>query len=94
MTKLRWTVLGVSLMAAAPAVAKAPPHVKITMEQARATALQKVPGKIVHEELEHEKGRWIYSMEVRPAGETGKHVKEVNLDANSGEVVEISDENE
>lgn len=87
-------VLGAMLTATVPALAKAPPHVKITMEQARATALQKVPGKIVHEELEHEKGRWIYSMEVRPAGETGKHIKEVNLDANSGEVVEIADENE
>ena len=94
MTKLRWIVLGCSLMAALPVFAKAPPHVKITMEQARAIALQKVPGKIVHEELEREKGRWIYSMEVRPVGETGKHVKEVNLDANSGEVVEMSDEDE
>lgn len=87
-------ILGATLlMAAVPAWAR-PPHVKVTMEQARATALQKVPGKIVHEELEHEKGRWIYSIEVRPAGETGKHVKEVNLDANSGEVVEIANENE
>lgn len=94
MTKIRSIIVGAALMASTSALAKTPPHVKITMEQARATALQKVPGKIVHEELEHEKGRWIYSMEVRPAGETGKHVKEVNLDANSGEVVEIADENE
>ncbi len=94
MTKLRWAVLGCFAMSAVPVFAKASPRVKLTMEQARASALQKVTGKIVHEELEHEKGRWIYSMEVRPEGEKGKHVKEVNVDANSGEVVEIADENE
>jgi uncharacterized membrane protein YkoI len=94
MIKIGPIVLAATLMATMPALAKTPPHLKVTMEQARATALQKVPGKIVHEELEHEKGRWIYSIEVRPAGETGKHIKEVNLDANSGDVVEIGDENE
>ena len=94
MEKTRSIILGATLlMAAVPASARSP-HVKVSMEQARATALRNVPGKIVHEELEHEKGRWIYSIEVRPAGETGKHVKEVNLDANTGEVVEIADENE
>jgi uncharacterized membrane protein YkoI len=94
MIKIGPIVLAATLMATMPALAKTPPHLKVTMEQARATALQKVPGKIVHEELEHEKGRWIYSIEVRPAGETGKHIREVNLDANSGDVVEIGDENE
>jgi uncharacterized membrane protein YkoI len=71
------------------AFAKAP-SVKITAAQARQIALAKVPGELIRDELEREKGRWIYSIEIRPIGETRKRVMEVNIDADSGAVLEIS----
>jgi uncharacterized membrane protein YkoI len=65
------------------------PTPKITKEEARATALKKVPnGKIKSEELENEKGRWIYSFDVQ----TAKDVTEVNVDANTGKVVDVQHE--
>lgn len=94
MTRSLCLALTISLVPVAAASAKEPHHAKLSMEQARTIALREVPGKIVHEELEHEKGRWIYSIEVRPTGETGKRVKEVNLDADSGQVVEVASETE
>ena len=57
---------------------------RIRIEDARATALSIVPGKIVAEELEREKGRWIYSFDIRPTGETRKIIKEVHVDADTG----------
>jgi len=90
-------VLGAPLAAAAPgkapATKKRVKHVpKVTIETARATALAKVPGTIHSEELEKEHGRWIYSFVVVPAqGEPG-FVKEVNVDADHGTVVDIETE--
>jgi hypothetical protein len=57
---------------------------KITMEQAQKTALAKEAGKIKSKELEREKGRLIYSFDIKMAD--GVH--EVNIDAMTGEVVE------
>jgi len=57
---------------------------KITMEQAQKAALAKEPGKIQEGELEREKGRLIYSFDIKMAD--GIH--EVNIDAMTGEVVE------
>src|ERR1700737_5273755 len=57
---------------------------KITMEQAQKTALGKEAGKIKSKELEREKGRLIYSFDIKMAD--GIH--EVNIDAMTGEVVE------
>lgn len=94
MTRSLCLVLAISLASVAAASGKESHHAKLSMEQARAIALREVPGKIVHEELEHEKGRWIYSIEVRPTGEAGKRVKEVNLDADSGKIVEVASETE
>ena len=37
---------------------------KITMEQARATALKKAPGKVKSAELENEHGKLIYSFDI------------------------------
>ncbi len=74
------------------AFAKAKYPAKVSMDTARATALTKVPGKVIKEELEKEKGRWIYSFEIKPTGETGRLVKEVNLDADTGEVIAIETE--
>ncbi len=94
MRTIQWLAMGLLVASTTTALARKPPDVKLTMERARTIALAKVPGTIVHGELEKEKGRWIYSIEVRPTGETGKRVKEVNLDANTGEIVEISVEND
>ena len=57
---------------------------KITMEQAQKTALAKEAGKIQSKELEKEKGRLIYSFDIKMAD--GLH--EVNVDAMTGEIVE------
>ena len=58
------------------------------MEQAKATALQKENGTIKSSELEKEHGRWIYSFDISSA----EGVHEVNVDANTGKVVEDSKE--
>ena len=57
---------------------------KITMEQAQKTALATEAGKIQSKEIEREKGRLIYSFDIRMAD--GIH--EVNIDAMTGGVVE------
>jgi DNA-binding protein YbaB len=57
---------------------------KITMEQAQKNALAKEAGKIQSKEIEREKGRLIYSFDIKTAD--GLH--EVNIDAMTGEVVE------
>jgi len=46
----------------------------------------KETGKIKSQELEKEKGRWIYSFDI----ERDKQVHEVKVDANTGEVIEDS----
>jgi DNA-binding protein YbaB len=57
---------------------------KITMEQAQETALAKEAGKIQSKEIEREKGKLIYSFDVKMAD--GVH--EVNVDAMTSEVLE------
>jgi uncharacterized membrane protein YkoI len=57
---------------------------KITPERAQKTALAKEPGKIQEKELEREKGRLIYSFDIKM--KDGIH--EVNVDAITGEIVE------
>ena len=57
---------------------------KITMEQAQKTALAKEAGKIQSKEIEREKGRLIYSFDIK----TADGIHEVNIDAMTGEVVE------
>ncbi len=65
---------------------------KVVLADARAKALSIVPGKVVDEELEHEGGRWIYSFEIKPTGETRRLVREVNIDADTGVVVGLETE--
>jgi uncharacterized membrane protein YkoI len=65
---------------------------KIPMAEARAKAMVLVPGALIAEELEQEGGRWIYSFEIKPKGETRKIIKEVNIDADTGAVVGIETE--
>jgi uncharacterized membrane protein YkoI len=59
------------------------------MEDARKIALQKESGNIKSQELEKERGRWIFSFDI----ERDKQIHEVGVDANSGEIVEDSVEN-
>lgn len=82
------TISTLLLMLSLYAAAESKPHPKITMEQAKATALQKESGTIKSSELEKEHGRWIYSFDVA----TTDGVHEVNVDANTGKVVEDSKE--
>jgi uncharacterized membrane protein YkoI len=65
------------------------PKTQLTMEDARKIALQKESGNIKSQELEKERGRWIFSFDI----ERDKQIHEVGVDANSGEIVEDSVEN-
>ena len=63
---------------------------KITMHEARATALKTYPGEIVAEELERENGEsgLRYSFDIRREQVT----QEVGVDANTGNVLENAPE--
>lgn len=93
-------LLAVSLLASGVHVSEAAPrkqttHVaKVSIEDARKTALARVPGTIKSEELEKEDGRWIYSFIVKPDGGRAGFVKEVNVDADTGVVVDVETERE
>ena len=63
---------------------------KITMAEARATALKKAPGKVTSEELENEHGKLIYSFDIATS-KSG--VTEVNVDAINGKIVAVQHEN-
>ena len=59
---------------------------KISMADAKKTALAEVPGgKIKSSELEREKGNLIYSFDIKVKGKKG--IEEVNVDAISGKVI-------
>jgi uncharacterized membrane protein YkoI len=58
----------------------------VTLASATATALKTVPGATVKShELEREKGKLIYSFEMKTAGKSG--IDEVNIDALTGVTV-------
>jgi uncharacterized membrane protein YkoI len=57
---------------------------KISMQQAEKTALVMEPGTIKSKELERENGKLIYSFDIR----TKSGIREVNVDAISGNVLE------
>ncbi|MEJ7708405.1 MAG: PepSY domain-containing protein [Pyrinomonadaceae bacterium] len=62
---------------------------KITLEQARETALNRAPGKIEEEELEREDGNLVYSFDIRNAGGT---ITEVHVSAIDNTVVAVEKE--
>ena len=64
---------------------------KISVEEARATALKKVPGEIQEEELEKENGKLVYSFDIRATGQ--KDITEVQVSAIDGSVVSVEKEN-
>ncbi len=64
---------------------------KITMDQARATALAKVPGGTIRSsELERENNNLIYSFDIRVPGKSG--IQEVIVDAMDGSVISATHE--
>lgn len=62
---------------------------RITMEQARETALKRAPGKIEEGELEKENGKLVYSFDIRTSDGM---ITEVQVDAKNGEVVSVEKE--
>lgn len=65
---------------------------KITFDAAKATAEAKVPGAhLTKAELEEEKGKLIYSLVYKTDGKKG--FDEVNVDAVTGQVVDVEHEN-
>ena len=61
---------------------------KVSKETASAAALAKVPGGTIKDgELEKEKGKLIWSFDISQSGTTD--IKEVAVDAISGEVLEV-----
>ena len=79
--------------ATAPATTKvavkkmAAPKPKISMAQARATALKLAPGKLISSEYENEHG-WRYSFDIQQKG----HVQEIGIDGQTGRVIENKSE--
>lgn len=74
-------VLGAGLFAA-----YANPHAKISEARANAVVLKRFPGKLTAKTtLENEEGKWQYGVMVR----SGKTLREVMVDANTGKIVDI-----
>ncbi len=63
---------------------------KITMEQAKEIALRRAAGNVEDSELEREHGKLVYSFDIRNAKGT---ITEVQVDAKSGKVVRVEEEN-
>ncbi|MFI5105438.1 MAG: PepSY domain-containing protein [Terriglobales bacterium] len=76
------TAAGLLGQPAAPKPAQSKP--KISLDQARKIALEREPGIVKSSELEKEKGRLIYSFDIK----TSRGLHEVNVDALTGAIVE------
>ncbi len=63
---------------------------KIGMTKARAIAAKQAAGKIESSELEKEGGKMIYSFDIRNSKGT---ITEVNVDAYTGAIVNVEEEN-
>lgn len=72
------------------ASAKLAKKAKITLAEAREIALREDTGTVESEELEKEKGKLVYSFDIRNAKGT---ITEVWVDAKNGKVVHKSEEN-
>ena len=71
-----------------PAALKA--EAKISVEDARAAALKKVPGVVKEEELEKENGKLVYSFDIQATGQ--KDITEVQVSAIDGSIVSVEKE--
>ncbi|MDQ3474351.1 MAG: PepSY domain-containing protein [Acidobacteriota bacterium] len=63
---------------------------KITKEQAQEVALKRAPGTVESGELERERGKLVYSFDIRNSKGT---IDEVQVSAISGKVVRVEHEN-
>ncbi len=79
-------VFAATVLAGSTYASAAKPKVRLTMEAAKEIALTKEAGDIKSQELEKEKGRWIYSFDIK----RNDQIHEVGVDANTGEIVEDS----
>jgi uncharacterized membrane protein YkoI len=71
--------------------AKSKLKAKITRAEAEKIALAKVPkGKVKEAELEEEKGKLIWSLDIGTPGT--RHLTEVQVDAVTGEIVSVEKE--
>lgn len=68
-----------------------PSDLTVSEADARTKALEKVPGNVIAHELDEEDDRWVHSFRIEPSAEPSA-LKEVDVDARTGEVVEIEDE--
>ena len=85
------TSIAAGLLIAAAAFAASPGQKpKITMAEARATALAKAHGTVKSAELENEHGKLIYSFDIATSK---RDVTEVNVDAMTGKIVAVQHEN-
>jgi hypothetical protein len=92
-------VLGIAVQlnaeTAAPQKSRIPASLKsqakISLEDARTTAIKKVPGEIKEEELEKENGKLIYSFDIQATGQ--KDITEVQVSAIDGAIVSMEKEN-
>lgn len=65
---------------------------KVAIADARKAALARVPGSVVHEKLKHKKGGHdLYYFKVKPKDAKPGQLKKVEVDAESGKVVEVKD---
>jgi uncharacterized membrane protein YkoI len=84
------TLLALAFLSSAALAA--PQHAKISMRTARAKALAVVPhGRVESAELETEKGKLIYSFDIRVPKASG--VEEVQISAVDGRLVSHTHEN-
>ncbi len=72
-------------------LAKYAREAKITMEQAIEIALKRIPGTITDRDLEKERGKLMYSFDIRDA--SGK-VFDVEIDAKTGKVLKAVEDTE
>jgi hypothetical protein len=63
---------------------------KVSIEDARATAIKKVPGEVNEEELEKENGKLVYSFDIQATGQ--KDITEVQVSAIDGTIASIKKE--
>jgi uncharacterized membrane protein YkoI len=71
--------------------AKLAKQAKISIEEARKIALEKVNGTITEEEIEKEHGVIVYSIEIRDANQK---TFDVEVDVKTGKIVRVEEEND
>lgn len=66
---------------------------KVSIVEARKTALARVPGKVVHEKIKHKKeGHDLYYFKIHPRDQASNDtLKKVEVDTETGMIVKIKD---